>query len=104
MCYRHFVGDSIVKIFFELARITKTGEELISFWPTRQNFPGMLIEKLGDYLAESAEKFSFIPPEISRFESANQVDRWLSRAGLKMLSSTMSIKDLYAQAVVVAEK
>lgn len=101
----HFTVDEIVAILTELARVTKPDGKLVIFWPHRRA-PSVAVLNAAHRILRVMSRAPVVlhPPEISLLQSKGWAESIFSRAGLDLIRYSFSPRDLFIQAVLVAEQ
>jgi hypothetical protein len=74
------------------------------FWPHAKATSVRVLGMAHKLLARSGNATTLHPAEISLLESRAMAANWLERSGFKMTSYDFGAKDLWIQAVIVAER
>jgi SAM-dependent methyltransferase len=101
----HFPHQEIVPILREAARVLKPDGKLVIFWPHRRA-TSVFVLGLWHRIAHALGRrnFSLHPPEVSLTRGPDEAECLLREAGLRMCAYHFGPRDLFVQAVVVAEK
>lgn len=101
----HFTHAEIQLILAELHRVLKPGGKLVIFWPHERATSVAVLKAahrlLNDVLRKPTELH---PPEISLLRSREWVEPFIREAGFHLSDYSFGVRDLFVQAVVVAEK
>jgi SAM-dependent methyltransferase len=102
--HEHFSPEENRRAFREFARVLKPGGKVLVFWPAKRT-PYMLLKDLAEWCVRRySPDFRFFPDEINKATSRAHVRRELESGRLRVLSVSLSWRDLFVYYVVVAEK
>lgn len=101
----HFEPHDIASILKEFHRVLKPDGKLVIFWP-HKHATSVAVLKAAHWIFNDVMRrpTSFHPPEVSLIPSRRWVEPILNRAGFRLANYTFGPRDLFVQAVVVAEK
>jgi ubiquinone/menaquinone biosynthesis C-methylase UbiE len=101
----HFSREGIQSILAELHRVLKPGGKLVIFWP-HERATSVAVLKAAHWLLNHAfhKPIELHPPEISLMRSREWVEPLIREAGFRLSDYSFGARDLFVQAVVVAEK
>ena len=101
----HFEGDQLKKIFDQFHRVLKPGGKFVAFWPhayaTSVVVLGAAHFVLNDVLHKNVRLH---PAEVSLLKNRAQAETLLASGGFRLKSYEFGARDLFVQAVVVAER
>jgi SAM-dependent methyltransferase len=100
----HFTESEIRRILSEAFRLLRPDGKLVLFWPHAKATSVRVLGMAHKFLARSGNETTLHPAEISLLESKTMAATWLERSGFKMTSYDFGAKDLWIQAVIVAER
>jgi dolichol-phosphate mannosyltransferase len=100
----HFTETEIRRILSEAFRLLRPEGKLVLFWPHAKATSVRVLGMAHKLLARSGNETTLHPAEISLLESRTMAATWLERSGFKMTSYDFGAKDLWIQAVIVAER
>jgi dolichol-phosphate mannosyltransferase len=101
----HFTRTEIQAILAELHRVLKPGGKLVLFWPHRRATSVAVLKSAHWLLNDVLRKpIKLHPPEISLLRSRKWVEPLIRDAGFRLSGYSFGPRDLFVQAVVVAEK
>jgi Methylase involved in ubiquinone/menaquinone biosynthesis len=101
----HFTRDEILEILAELNRVLKRGGKLVLFWPHAKATSVAVLGAAHWVLSNVASSSTQLhPPEISLLQSKAWVEELLDSSGFTLLSYSFGPRDLFVQAIVIAEK
>ncbi|MEO5818702.1 MAG: glycosyltransferase [Gemmatimonadaceae bacterium] len=100
----HFTETEIRRILSEAFRLLRPDGKLVLFWPHAKATSVRVLGMAHKLLARSGNGTTLHPAEISLLESRTMAAAWLERSGFKMTSYDFGAKDLWIQAVIVAER
>jgi ubiquinone/menaquinone biosynthesis C-methylase UbiE len=101
----HFTPDEIQQILAQLHRVIKPGGKLVMFWP-HSRATSVAALRLAHWIMNDVMRKPtvFHPPEISLLRSKKWVESLVRQAGFRQADYSFGPRDLFVQAVVVAEK
>jgi dolichol-phosphate mannosyltransferase len=101
----HFEESEILTILSEFHRVLAPCGKLVLFWPHRQA-PSVYVLNFAHYVFNKllGRRVQFHPPEVSLLRSRQQVMNLLQRSQFRMTGFSLGPRDLFIQAVIVAEK
>ncbi|MFN8389545.1 MAG: glycosyltransferase [Bdellovibrionota bacterium] len=102
----HFTAAEIGKILVEFRRVLAPGGRMIIFWPPEKGVSVLFFKALRWFyrVALNQPDKKFHPDEVSRIRSRSHAISFFERANLNVLEYYFGPKDLFTQAVIVAEK
>ena len=100
----HFTDEQLSQFFREAARILKPDGRIVVFWPHRHATSGYVIRAAHRLLRRVGPETRMHAPEISLLQSRSHAESVLARAGLRLTDYEFSARDLWVQAIVIAEK
>lgn len=101
----HFEEPDIRKILLEFKRALKPGGKAVLFWPPEFGLSVNVFKALSFVFNSVLKKnVKFHPDEVCRLRGRAHAERLVSSAGLRLADYAFGPRDLFIQAVVVAEK
>jgi dolichol-phosphate mannosyltransferase len=101
----HFTRDEIARILREFHRVLKPSGRVMFFWPMA-SAPSVHVLGIAHLVLNlfGKRKVTLHPPEISLLRSESDAREYLRSGGFRLVSFKYGVRDLFTQAVVVAEK
>lgn len=101
----HFTQDEILKILTESRRVLKPGGKILILWPPTFGFTVFVLDS-AHFIMNRIFKMhiKLHPDEITRVRSRGHAVETVEGAGFKMVEYYFGPRDLFTQAVIVAEK
>ncbi|MBX3226841.1 MAG: methyltransferase domain-containing protein [Labilithrix sp.] len=101
----HFGGDSLGSLFHELARVTRPGGKVVTFWPHKYATSAFVLDSIHYVLNDVMKKdVQLHPPEPSRIGSRADAQRTFADAGLDLVRYDFGARDLFVQAIAVGKR
>lgn len=101
----HFAKDQLGKLFHEMGRVTKPGGKVVVFWPHKLATSAMVLDSLHFVLNDVMHKdVRLHPPEPSRIGAREEARAVFAAAGLELKRYDFGPRDLFVQAIAVAER
>lgn len=100
----HFTDSEIARILLEAHRVVRPGGRIVLFWPHARATSVRVLGLAHRLLARSGSKTELHPAEVSLLTSRFMAEGLLQRGGFAMKSYDFGAKDLWIQAVIVAER
>jgi dolichol-phosphate mannosyltransferase len=100
----HFTESEISRILAEAFRLLRPSGKVVLFWPHAKATSVRVLGLAHKVLAKRGSDTKLHPAEISLLESRDMAASWLERSGFRMTSYDFGAKDLWIQAVIVAER
>jgi dolichol-phosphate mannosyltransferase len=101
----HFTKDELHKVFAELHRVVRPGGKLVIFWPHAQATSVVVLNSIHWAMNDVFHAgVRLHPPEVSLVHSKKEAREILNGSGFELRSYRFGPRDLYVQAVVVAER
>jgi len=101
----HFTSEEIHCILLEFWRVMGTGGRLVIFWPHRFSTSVLVLRAVHFFLnCFSRTSVQLHPAEITYVSSKQMARKLLSSAGFKLIRYSFSPRDMFVQAVLIAEK
>jgi ubiquinone/menaquinone biosynthesis C-methylase UbiE len=101
----HFTREEIHSILVQLNRVLKPGGKLVMFWPHARATSVAALKAAHWLMNDVLRKPTvFHPPEVSLLQSREWVEPLVRNAGFRLANYSFGPRDLFVQAVVVAEK
>ncbi|MEP6729460.1 MAG: glycosyltransferase [bacterium] len=100
----HFTEQEIQRILAEAFRVLRPLGKVILFWPHARATSVRVLGLAHKLLAKSGSRTELHPAEISLLTSREMAQRCLEQNGFRLKSYDFGAKDLWIQAVVVAER
>lgn len=100
----HFVPDDIRKILVNLRTAIRPGGRMVIFWPLA-SAPSVKVLGAWHRLLNASGRHAveLHPPEVSLIRSRAEVEDIIQSGGWRVASYSVSISDLFIQAVIVCE-
>ncbi len=100
----HFTQDEIRQILLECKRVIKPGGKILVLWPPVFGFTVFILDSAHFILNKIFRmNVKLHPDEITRVRSRKHAIQTFEDAGFKMIEYYFGIRDIFTQAVVVAE-
>jgi dolichol-phosphate mannosyltransferase len=100
----HFAEPDLARFFAECHRVLKPGGRAAIFWPHRRATSGFVIRAAHRLFRGVGPATRMHAPEVSLLQSRAHAEGVLAQAGLRLTDYEFSARDLWVQAVVIAEK
>jgi len=101
----HFQREELGRVFDELRRVLRPHGKFVIFWPHAHASSVMVLNGVHWVLNDVLKKDTRLhPPEVSLVQSKRHAQELLENAGFTLRSFDFGPKDLFVQAVVVAER
>jgi dolichol-phosphate mannosyltransferase len=101
----HFEGDQLRGLFSELARVTRPGGKVVTFWPHKLATSAMVLDGIHFVLNDVMGKdVRLHPPEPSRVGSRKEAKSAFDEAGLDLVRYDFGARDLFVQAIAVGRR
>jgi dolichol-phosphate mannosyltransferase len=101
----HFTRDEIAAILAQFHTVLKRDGKLVLFWPHKRATSVAVLKAAHWFLnGVLAKPISFHPAEISLLESKRWAEQLLEGAGFSLVQYSFGPRDLFVQAVIVAQK
>lgn len=101
----HFSKEELSRVFSELHRVVRPGGKIVIFWPHAHATSVMVLNSIHWAMNDVLKKnVRLHPPEVSLVHSKKEARAILGSSDFEMSSYYFGPKDLYVQAVVVAER
>jgi len=99
----HFEKDELRRILAELRRVIRPGGRLVVFWPHAYATSVAVLNSFHWVMNDVLKKDVHLhPPEVSLVRSKREAAELLENCGFDLVSYTFGARDMYVQAVVVA--
>jgi dolichol-phosphate mannosyltransferase len=99
----HFEKDELRRILAELRRVIRPGGRLVVFWPHAYATSVAVLNSFHWVMNDVLKKDVHLhPPEVSLVRSKREAAELLEDCGFDLVSYTFGARDMYVQAVVVA--
>jgi dolichol-phosphate mannosyltransferase len=101
----HFNTDEIRRIFGQFHKALKSGGKVVIFWP-HARATSVAVLNAAHWLSNDVLKkpMKLHPPEISLLRSKDQAASLVETAGFRLIDYYFGPRDVFVQAVIVAEK
>lgn len=101
----HFTQEEIIRILIECKRVIKPGGKIIILWPPTFGFTVFILDSAHFILNKIFRmNVKLHPDEITRVRSRKHAIQTFESAGFKIIEYYFGIRDIFTQAVIVAEK
>ena len=101
----HFTEAEARKIFAQLGWVVKPGGKLVIFWPHSRATSVMVLNSAHWFINRVLrQNIRLHPAEISLFRSREAVQPLFEEAGFHLVDYYFGMRDVYVQAVLVAQK
>ena len=100
----HFTEQDIRRIFAEAFRVLRPRGKVVLFWPHARATSVLVLGLAHRLLARTGHATQLHPAEVSLLTSRAMAASYLERSGFTMTSYDFGAKDLWIQAVIVAER
>lgn len=101
----HFERGKIITILKEFRRVLKDEGKIVIFWPHRNSSSVFFLKLAHFFLNKILNKnIKLHPAEISLLKNRSEANQILKEANLTLIDYSFSIRDFYAQAVIVGQK
>ncbi len=101
----HFTADEAHKIFAQLGRVVKPGGKLVILWPHARATSVAVLNTAHWFINRVLrQNIRLHPAEVSLFRSKEAVKPLFEAAGFKLIDFYFGMRDMYVQAVLVAQK
>ena len=101
----HFTQEEIQKILLECKRVLKTGGRILVVWPPTFGFTVFVLDSAHFILNKIFRmKIKLHPDEITRVKSRKHAVETFEKAGFKIVKYYFGARDIFTQAVVIADK
>ena len=100
----HFTATAIAQILAEARRVLRPGGRLVLFWPHARATSVLVLGLAHRLLARSGSTTQLHPAEVSLLSSLSMAEELLRDGGFTVTSYDFGAKDLWIQAVIVAER
>jgi len=101
----HFEGEKLGLLFSELARVTRPGGKVVTFWPHKLATSAFVLDSIHFVLNDVLKKgVSLHPPEPSRIGSRAEAQQTFSDAGLDLVRYDFGARDLFVQAIAIGQR
>jgi len=100
----HFTEEEIRRILEEAFRVLRPRGKVVLFWPHARATSVLVLGLAHRLLASTGHETQLHPAEISLLTSRAMAASCLERSGFTMTSYNFGAKDLWIQAVIVAER
>ena len=100
----HFTEQEISRILSEAFRVLRPRGKMVLFWPHARATSVRVLGFVHRLLARSGSDTKLHPAEISLLTSQEMAKRCLEQSGFRLESYDFGAKDLWIQAVIVAER
>jgi ubiquinone/menaquinone biosynthesis C-methylase UbiE len=101
----HFTQEEIHKALMEFKRVLKPGGKIIIFWPPTFGFSVFVLDSI-HFVCNKILRMNIKlhPDEITRLRSKKHALDTIAKTEFKMIDYYFGVKDLFTQAVLVAQK
>ena len=100
----HFTDAEISRILAEAHRVIRPSGRIVLFWPHARATSVRVLGLAHRLLARSGSTTELHPAEVSLLSSRSMAEELLRRGGFTVTSYDFGVKDLWIQAVIVAER
>jgi SAM-dependent methyltransferase len=100
----HFTEQEIGRILGEAFRVLRPRGKVVLFWPHARATSVLVLGLAHRLLARTGHETQLHPPEVSLLTSRAMAASYLERNGFTMTSYDFGAKDIWIQAVIVAER
>lgn len=101
----HFTQDEIKQILLECRRVLKPGGKILVLWPPTFGFTVCVLDSAHFILNKIFRmKVKLHPDEITRVKSREHAVSTFESASFKIIEYYFGMRDIFTQAVIVAEK
>ena len=101
----HFRREDVVAMFRELRRVTRPGGKIVVFWPHARASSVLVLDSIHWWMKNVQGNDSRLhPPEPMLVHSRDHAAQILGEAGLALGEYHFGPRDLFVQAIVVAER
>ena len=100
----HFTESQLERLFGEAHRVLRAGGRMLLFWPHARATSVMVLGLAHRVLARVGSSTELHPPEVSLLASRDMARRILERSGFRIASYDFGARDVWVQAVIVAER
>jgi dolichol-phosphate mannosyltransferase len=100
----HFTEAQLDRLLGEAHRVLRPGGKLLLFWPHARATSVMVLGLTHRVLASVGDSTELHPPEVSLLASRDMARRILERNRFRLTSYDFGARDLWVQAVIVAER
>ena len=101
----HFTEAEARKILGQLGRVVKPGGKIVIFWPHARATSVMVLNSAHWIINRVfRQNIRLHPAEISLFRSREAVAPLFEDAGFRLVDYYFGIRDMYVQAVLVAQR
>jgi ubiquinone/menaquinone biosynthesis C-methylase UbiE len=100
----HFTEQEIGRILAEAFRVLRPRGKVVLFWPHARATSVLVLGLAHRLLARTGHETQLHPPEVSLLTSRAMATSYLERNGFTMTSYDFGAKDIWIQAVIVAER
>jgi dolichol-phosphate mannosyltransferase len=100
----HFTEPQILRILSEAFRVLRPNGKVVLFWPHASATSVIVLGLAHRLMASTGNTTKLHPAEVSLLTSRAMAEGYLERSGFRMASYDFGAKDLWIQAVIVAER